>query len=367
MLHIINVLLLTRKKIIKTLNKIFMFKINSIIFCCIFITNIMTYSYAEKIIPRDLIFSDPKYSLIKISPDSKYLSYLASSGGALNIWVKNFEKNDKSIPITNNRKRGITNYFWAYNNKDILYIDDHNGNEDWRIYKVNVINGEQKTLISIKNVQAKIIATSYQSPSEILIGLNNRRPEFHDLYLLNIDNGTLKLIYQNNFFTDFICDEFLIPKIGIEFTESSKKIIYTLNDKFVKKKLLTIEPEDIITTIPISLNKTNNNLYILNSIDRNTTALTSINIENHTSTIIAENNKADVRDVMIHPTDRTIEAYYVTYEKTDLFVIDNKIQEDVKYLKQVAEGELEIISRSLDNNTWIIKYTTDIKPPHYYY
>lgn len=329
--------------------------------------SIAGYSNAEELIPRALIFSDPKYSLIKISPNSKYLSYLAPFGGALNIWIRNFKKNGKAKPITNNKKRGITNYFWAYNNKDILYIDDHDGNEDWRIYKVNITNGDQKTLISIKNVQAKIIATSYQFPCEILIGLNNRRSEFHDLYLLNIDNGTLKLIYKNNFFTDFICDEFLMPKIGIEFTQSSKKIVYTLNNKFVKKKILIIEPEDIITTLPISLNKTSNTLYILNSIGRNTTALTSMNIANHKSTIIAKNDKADIRDVMIHPTDRTIEAYYVTHEKTDLFVIDNKIKEDVNYLKQIAEGDLEIISRSLDNKTWIIKYTTDIKPPHYYY
>ena len=65
------------------------------------------------------------------------LAYLAPDQGVLNIWVRTLGKTDDRA-ITNDRKRGIRNLFWQYDSKNILYAQDQNGDENWRVYQTNI-------------------------------------------------------------------------------------------------------------------------------------------------------------------------------------------------------------------------------------
>lgn len=341
----------------------------------IFVGVFCTMSYAkgtqdtakEKLIPLSILFSDPKHTRVQISPDGKQLAYLAPHQGVLNVWVGPLGKKNSMHPVTNNKTRGIANYYWAYNNQHILYVDDNQGNEDWRIYRVDVKTGQSKILASFKKVQARIIANSQYFPDEILIGLNQRRPDFHDIYRLNIRTGKQTLVYENNNFVQFIADEHLNIPLGLEYTQEGGAILYTLGKDFSKTELFKIKNVDLLTTQVLGLNKAADTLYISDSRGRNTAALIAFDLNTQKTKLIAEDPKSDISSVLEHPTEKTLQAYETNYEKPQWHVLDNSIQADMDYLTQFAPGAMHVTSRSLDDKTWIVAYIADNAAPQYYY
>src|SRR5690349_11672397 len=86
------------------------------------------------LIPRNVLFGNPERASPQISPDGTLLGYLAPDQSVLNVWVRTLGKNDDRV-ITNDRKRGIRNFAWQYDSKNILYTQDQGGDENWRVYQ----------------------------------------------------------------------------------------------------------------------------------------------------------------------------------------------------------------------------------------
>ena len=85
-------------------------------------------------IPRSVLFGNPQRAMARISPDGKWLSYLAPVDGVLNVWVGPVDDLAAAKPVTNDKIRGIRGYFWAYTSKHILYMQDKGGDENWHVY-----------------------------------------------------------------------------------------------------------------------------------------------------------------------------------------------------------------------------------------
>ncbi len=140
------------------------------------------------LIPRKVLFGNPDKSSPSISPDGKRLSYLAPVDGVMNVWVGPAERPDEAKPVTHDKKRGIRSYFWAYTSTQILYVQDADGDENWHVYRADLDSGEIKDLTPLPKVRAQIEGVSHRFPDEILVGLNDRDPQFHDVYRLNLED-----------------------------------------------------------------------------------------------------------------------------------------------------------------------------------
>ena len=101
----------------------------------------MTASAALPVIPRAKLFGNPTRAQARISPDGRWLSWLAPRDGVLNIWLAPLDDIDAARAITDDRKRGIRFYAWAYDGVHLLYMQDEGGTEDWHIYAVAVETG----------------------------------------------------------------------------------------------------------------------------------------------------------------------------------------------------------------------------------
>jgi len=91
----------------------------------------------SSLIPRSVLFGNPERSAPEISPDGAQLAYLAPDQGVLNVWVRTLGKTDDRV-VTNDRKRGIRNFVWQYDSKNILYAQDKDGDENWHVYQTNL-------------------------------------------------------------------------------------------------------------------------------------------------------------------------------------------------------------------------------------
>jgi dipeptidyl aminopeptidase/acylaminoacyl peptidase len=69
---------------------------------------------------------------------------------------------------------------------------------------------------------------------------------------------------------------------------------------------------------------------------------------------------------MIHPVEKTVQAVAFTYERKTWQVIDPAIAGDLNYLRTVADGDVEVAARTLDDQHWIVAYLLDAGPVKFY-
>ena len=129
-------------------------------------------SHAGPLIPRAALFGNPVRTQARLSPDGRYLSFLAPRDGVMNVWLAQPAALAAAKPITNDRKRGIRQHLWAEDARHVLFLQDEGGDENWRVYSVDVETGAQLDLTPLRKVQAQIVGLSHERPDVALIALN---------------------------------------------------------------------------------------------------------------------------------------------------------------------------------------------------
>ena len=318
-----------------------------------------------ELISREIFFGNPDRSRVMLSPDGNKLSYLAPVDGVMNIWIVPTDDPSAARAVTNDRNRGIRVYFWAYTNNDILYLQDKEGDENWLLYRVDLATNETHDLTPFEEVTVRILEVSPDHPSEVLIGLNDRDKRLHDVHRLNILSGKRQLVERNPGFVGYVTDQDYQVRLASQMTPEGGM-------KFLRKKgkswdeFFSIQSEDVLTTSPVGFDKSRAVLYMRDSRDRNTAALVGLDLESGEKQTIFEDDRADVSGWIMHPTERNIQAASSTYERRAWRTLDESIAPDLDFLRGVAEGELNVNTRTLDDKRWIVAYLRSDGPVDYY-
>jgi dipeptidyl aminopeptidase/acylaminoacyl peptidase len=319
------------------------------------------------LIPRKVLFDNPDKAGPQISPDGKHLTFLAPVEGVLNVWVAPIDKPDEAKAITKDKKRGVRSYFWTYTNDRILYIQDADGDENWHVYSTPIAGGETKDLTPEKKIQARIEGVSHKFPEEIIIGLNDRDPQFHDVYRMNLNTGDKKLLQKNTEFAGYMIDDDYRIRFAMKFTPDGANSYLQPDGKDGWKDFLKIPMSDTLTTSPVGFDKTGDILYMKDSRERDTAALTTLDLKTNKETVLAEDKKSDAGGVMLHPTEQTVQAVSFTYERTRWEFKDPGVEASFALLKKTADGEISVTSRTLDDKHWIVAFVMDNGPVRYYH
>jgi dipeptidyl aminopeptidase/acylaminoacyl peptidase len=317
--------------------------------------------------PRAVFFGNPDRTRVRISPDGTKLAFLANEGGVLNVFVGPFDDPSKAKAITHVTKRHLREYHWSMDGKSILYFQDKDGDENWRLHGVDVASSQDRELAGVDGVQVVVIDQSPRRPSEIVIGINDRDKRYHDLYVLDTKSGKRALLQKNDGFERFVVDDdfkvrfALLPRTdgGLDVQERGAKDAWTTT--------MTIPMEDHVTTDLVDFDKAGTTLYMLDSRGRNTAALVTLDLKTKKSKLVMEDAAADIEFLLIHPTKKTVQAAEAEYDRTRWHVIDSAIQPDFDYLRTVSDGEIGIASRSLDDKRWIVAYATEGATRYYRY
>ena len=157
-------------------------------------------------IPRKFLFGNPDKTLPTLSPDGTRIAYPAPVDGVMTVWVAPADDITDAQPVTDDKDRGIGEYFWAYTNRHILYKQDEKRDDNFHVHCVDLDSGQVTDLTPIDGIQARVGQVranalgaggfSPGSPNEILVATNDRLPQFHDYYLIDLDTGNRRMVQQ---------------------------------------------------------------------------------------------------------------------------------------------------------------------------
>jgi dipeptidyl aminopeptidase/acylaminoacyl peptidase len=322
----------------------------------------------SELIPREVIFGNPEKARPQISPDGKMMAYLAPVNNVLNVWVKTIGKEDDKA-VTKDTDRGIRYYFWAGDNKHVMYLQDVQGNENWRLYGVNLETDEIRDLTPYEDVQARIVARDKNFPNELLISMNKENPQLHDVYHLDLTTGELELVARNpGNIVGWLADaDFKVRCAMASTPEGGFDLLHREDEEASWKKLLTWGSEDALNSGPITFTKDGKYFYCIDSRDANTSRLVKIGIGTVEDVeVIAEDPQYDVSDVMIHPDTYEPQAVSFTKARQEWQVLDESIQEDFDAVARLDRGDFSIYDRDDADETWLVGFTKDDGPVSYY-
>ena len=147
------------------------------------------------LIPIEDFFRNSEQTGFQISPDGKYISFMAPYRDRMNIFVKQLQSNELR-QLTWETERSIGGYMWA-NNERLLYVKDQGGDENYRLYGVNNDGTDMRCYTDFDGVRASLIDGLEDVPDEVIIGMNKRIPEVFDPYRLNLKTGEMQLLAEN--------------------------------------------------------------------------------------------------------------------------------------------------------------------------
>ncbi|MBV9912399.1 MAG: S9 family peptidase [Sinobacteraceae bacterium] len=310
---------------------------------------------SSALISRQALFGNPVRAQARLSPDGRYLSFLAPRNGVLNVWIAPLGKPDAAKAITDDRKRGIRQHYWAEDGRHVLFLQDEGGDENWRVFSVDVDSGAQINLTPLPKVRAQIVGLSPQRPEVALIGLNDRTPEYHDLYEINVATGERKLVEQNDQqFAGYLEDLQLRPRLAVKSLADGGGELYRRDTGGKWESLLKYGREDSLTTRPIAIEEKGDTALLLSSLDRDKAALVRLDLRSGKQKVIGESREADVSEVWLEPRTHEPQAYGYEYLTTRITALTPAVAADIERLTAALGPQFEVQSRTLDDSRWIV-------------
>lgn len=324
------------------------------------------------LIPRLPLFCSPGRSRPLLSPDGTWLSFLAVHGVKVNVWVAPPGDWRSARAVTSDSTESIYRYYWAYTNDHILYLQDRAGDGDHRLYSVDVNSLEKRALTPPEGVRAEIQQLSPRFPGEVLVGLNDRVPELLDIHRIDLATGERELVMENpgelggGSVTGFVTDRsFRVRYAWVTMPDGGERLMQPGPDS-TWEEFETIPYEDVLTTWMDAFDATGRMAYWIDSRGRNTAALVSHDLDTGEKRLLAEDLLADAEDLLLHPTRRTVEAVSFHYDRPRWEVLDESMGDHLERLAEVDDGDLEVVSRTLADDAWIVKYNRDDSPGLFY-
>src|SRR5436305_2935940 len=246
------------------------------------------------LVPRSVLFGNPERISPRISPDGRRLAWIAPDEGVLNVWVGGLSEGrpGDGKPVTNDRDRGIRSFFWAHDNKHLVYEQDKGGDENWRLYDVDLDSGAIRDLTPFDGVQARVEEADKRFPDELLIGLNKDNPQLHNVYRLDLTTAELTKVAENPGFIGFLVDADFLVRGGVAPTPDGGMVVLVRDkpeDEW--RPLLQVAQGDALTTQPLAFSLDGTALFALPAAGPNRARPVRLDVANGAQTVIAEDEQ----------------------------------------------------------------------------
>jgi dipeptidyl aminopeptidase/acylaminoacyl peptidase len=334
-------------------------------------------SQLPALIDRELFFGDPEIINAQISPDGSFIAFIKPYRGTRNIWVKKREEPfTAGRPITADTIRPINNYFWSWDGKNLLYVQDKGGNENFNLFVVQpakAFSAGQKVpvarnLTNLPDVRTFIYHLSRSEPNLVYIGLNDRDKAWHDLYRLNLTTGEKSMIRQNtDRVTGWTFDWNDKLRLATRSAPDGSSEILRVDDKTLKVIYTTSVLE---TSYPVGFHQDNKRFYLkTDKGSRNFQQLVLFDPMTMKEELVETDPENRVDFDQMRLSEVTHQPIYTSYrdDRIRRYWKDKALADDFKVVEAKFTG-MEVFPRSATKNEqyWMVHVTSDVNPEEVY-
>ena len=323
------------------------------------------------LIPRNVLFGNPERISPHISPDGSRLAWIAPREGVLNVWVAPIGTSgvdwDDATVVTDDTDRGIRMFAWAKDGRHLLYLQDTGGDENWRLYDVDLETMAKRDLTPYEGIQARVIATRKSHRDEVLVGLNRDNPQLHDVYRLDLKTGELAKLIENPGYAGWLADEDMVVRGALApLPDGGFDLLVRDDAEGDWRTLLTIPADDAPASDALAFSGDGKSLLAISSVGVNTGRLVRIDLASGEDRVLLEDPDADVAGAMLHPDTREPQIALVLKDRAEYHVLDPAVQPDYEAIRALHTGDPSLIGRDEADTTWLVAFTDDAGPVRYY-
>jgi dipeptidyl aminopeptidase/acylaminoacyl peptidase len=316
------------------------------------------------LIPRRLLFADPERSAARISDDGALIAFRAPLNGEPCLWVAPLRRIDDARPYSPATGGRAPAPVWLYNNRCVIFFRDHDGDENWQAHRVELQTGDVLALTP-PGVHCSVEQISRDFPDEVLIAHNQRDPEYFDLYRINALTGESVLVERNDGFAEFVTDSQFRVRLAMRWTDEGGKEFLQRDGNRSWQPFARVGMVDAMLTQPVAFSAEGGQLYWLDSRGRDKAALVAQDIALGATLLLAEDDRADIREMVLDPSMRHPIAAAATFTHKCWHAIDPNYAADVVRVAAARSGELSIIGLSGDRGNWLVSFEEDIAPEQF--
>ena len=324
------------------------------------------------LIDRDLIFGNPEIAAAQLSPDGQYIAFLKPWKETRNVYVKAVsEPFSAARLLTTESKRPIAGFFWTRDSKYILYVKDHDGDENYNVYAVDPAAQPaagadapaSRDLTGLKGVRVILYELPKSDPDLVYLGLNDRDKAWHDLYQLKISSGEKTLLRKN---TDRI--------VGWDFDLKGKLRLAERSADNGDTEILRVDADKLEKIYSCSVFETcgtlhflpdSSRVYIETNKDADLIQLALLDpATGKTETVESDPlGKVDFAGALFsEATDELVETWYI-HERVKTYYKDKAFGADVHWLEHKYPGQdVMLVSRTRDERYWLFTAHSDTEP-----
>ena len=323
------------------------------------------------LIPREVLFGNPERVSPRISPDGSRLAWIAPDEGVLNVWVAPAGADGidwaAARVVTDDTDRGIRLFLWAKDGRHLLYIQDAGGDENWRLYDVDLETMARRDLTPFDGIQARIIGVHKSRPGEVLVGMNRDDPQLHDVYRLDLATGQLAREIGNPGYAGWLADEDLVVRGALApLPDGGFDLMVRDGADADWRKLLTIPADDAPSSEFLSFSGDGATLLVISAAGSDTGRLARIDLATGEAEVLAGDPEADITGALLHPDTRDPQIVAVQKDRMEYRVLDPASGADLKAVRALHHGDPTFLGRDDADRTWLVGFTNDAGPIPYF-
>jgi dipeptidyl aminopeptidase/acylaminoacyl peptidase len=325
------------------------------------------------LIDREVFFGNPEYAGAQISPDGKYISFIKPLKDVRNVWVKGIDEPfEKARPLTAEKKRPISGYFWSWDGKYILFTKDNDGDENFNVFAVDPAGAPATgsevpaptNLTNAKGVRTIIYNVPETEPDYIYIGINERDKAWHDLYKVQISTGTKTLLRENkDRLTGWIFDNADKLRMATRSPQDgSTEILKVDGDKFT-----TVYTCGVFENCgPVQFTRDDKRVYMVsNKGDRDLIQLVLFDPATGKEELVEQDpmGRVDFGGASFSNVTKELIATTYTDDKNRIYWKDKGFENDYNLIKKrLGDREIAFGSSTRDESKFIISTYSDVDP-----
>ncbi|MQA04895.1 MAG: alpha/beta fold hydrolase [Streptosporangiales bacterium] len=322
---------------------------------------------AVPLIPRDVLFGNPDRVLPSLSPDGSKIAYIAPDEGVLNVWVGPSDSSAPARPVTGDRDRGIRTFRFCHDDRHLLYLQDTGGDENWRLYAIDLETGAERELSpSGSGVQAYILAHNRWHPHEVLIGLNDRDAQVHDVHRIDLRTGERTLVEKNPGFAGWLVDSDLVVRGGVAVRSDGAEVVQLRDgDGGEFETFLEIAHEDTAGTGVVGFGRDGRSVLVQSTVDANASRLLQVDLDTGAQRVLAADDTYDIGGVVLDPQTLEPQLAVVAKDRDEYVLLDDAIRADIELLTAHRDAELGISRAERTDRVWLVTHARPDRPAEY--